>query len=56
MEAAGFGQVELGGLFLKPLSNGQMDAFSDELRLAFFSLGRAAPEVACIISCVARRR
>ena len=52
VEAAGFGHVELGGLLLKPLSNGQMDAFDDELRQAFFALGHAAPEVACIISCV----
>lgn len=53
VEAAGFDDVQLGGLFLKPLSNGQMDEFSDELRQAFFGLGSAAPEVACIISCVA---
>ena len=55
VQAAGFDRVQLDGLFLKPLSNGQMDAFSDELRRAFFSLGSAAPEVACIISCVAEK-
>ena len=53
VEAAGLSDIQLSGLFLKPLSNGQMDAFTDELRRAFFELGTAAPEVACIICCVA---
>jgi len=30
-----------------------MDAMTDELRRAFFELGNVAPEVACIICCVA---
>ena len=53
VEAAGFSSAELSGLFLKPLSNGQMDAFDDDLRRAFFELGDAAPELACIICLVA---
>ncbi len=53
VEAAGLTGIQMSGLFLKPLSNGQMDAMTDELRRAFFELGNVAPEVACIICCVA---
>ncbi|MBR58403.1 MAG: methyltransferase type 12 [Myxococcales bacterium] len=54
VEAAEFTDLHLSGLFIKPLSNQQMDEFSDELRIAFFQMGPVAPELACVICCVAK--
>ena len=49
VQDAGYRVVHLGGLFLKPLSNSQMDAWPPELRQAFYELGAELPEASCVI-------
>lgn len=51
--AAGLTCAGLHGLVLKPLSNAQMDGWSEPLRDAWFRLGEAHPELACVAMCVA---
>lgn len=53
VEGAGFAVDELTGLVLKPLSNSQMDTWSDDLRAAYFALGDRFAAHACAILCVA---
>lgn len=54
--ASGLITVELTGLGLKPLSNGQMDAWNDELRAAWFALGDDHPGMALALLAIAERR
>jgi len=50
---AGLQQVHATGLVLKPLSNAQMDRWSDDLRAAYFRLGEIQPDIACVLMSVA---
>jgi hypothetical protein len=44
LEQSGLRVVEFGGVFLKPLSNQQIqDHWSEELKEAFFELGKEFP-------------
>jgi 2-polyprenyl-3-methyl-5-hydroxy-6-metoxy-1,4-benzoquinol methylase len=53
VERAGLEVQLMEGAVLKPLSNAQMDQWSDELRRSFFSLGKTIPNHACVLICVA---
>lgn len=53
--AAGFEPVHVGGVFLKPLSNGQIEAqWPVELQDAFFEAGKRFPELCAELVVVAR--
>ena len=54
IESAGLRVVEMGGVFMKPLSNGQIEEhWMDEMIEAFFELGQEFPENAAEIFAVA---
>jgi len=54
LERAGLGVTHTAGVFIKPLSNGQMqDTWSEEMFEGFFQLGRDLPELAAEIVMVA---
>lgn len=43
--SSGLGLVEMGGVFFKPLSNGQIqEQWTDEMILGFYELGKDFPE------------
>ena len=56
IQAAGFEVVERGGVFLKLLSNAQMDSFDDAVVEGFYELGKDLPEVCSEIYAVAEPR
>jgi SAM-dependent methyltransferase len=51
--AAGLRIVERGGIFLKPLSNAQMESFADEQVEGFYELGKDFPDLCSEIYAVA---
>lgn len=53
VKSAGLECTKMSGILLKPLSNGQMDAWDPELRAAFFALGKTLPRFSCVLCCVA---
>ena len=55
IEASGLTVVEIGGVFFKPLSNGQIqDHWSEQMIQGFFELGKDFPEFAAEIYAVCR--
>lgn len=56
IENAGFKVIKIGGVFLKPLSNGQIkDYWTVELMDAFFALAEEYPDVATPLFVIAER-
>lgn len=56
-EAAGLSVVKLGGYWLKPLANAQLEQiFTPEMTQAFFELGEEYPEIAGEIYIVAETK
>jgi SAM-dependent methyltransferase len=56
VEAAGFEPVHVGGVFLKTLSNAQIEEWSAELQDAFYEVGRRYPALCAELLVVARPR
>jgi trans-aconitate methyltransferase len=54
--AAGLEPQHVSGIFLKPLSNAQIEEWTPELQDAFFELGKAHPELCAELLVVARGR
>jgi 2-polyprenyl-3-methyl-5-hydroxy-6-metoxy-1,4-benzoquinol methylase len=56
VEASGLAIEHVGGVFLKPLSNGQIEEqWPDELVQAFYEVGKLHPELCAELMVVARR-
>jgi trans-aconitate methyltransferase len=53
--AAGLEPAHAGGVFLKPLSNAQMERFDEPLIQAFYEVGKTHPELCAELMVVARR-
>jgi hypothetical protein len=55
VEEAGLRVEHVGGVYLKPLSNAQVEKFPEELIQAFYEVGKLHPELCAELMVVASR-